>query len=73
MIGLPTQIQSPITVNQSPLRGASGGEVFRRPPNVVKESNPADSLRKIIAGRTGESLLVAFAMGGFLGWLTSKR
>ena len=73
MISLPTSIETPVSAMQAPRLKASGREMVSQRPHIEGETNSADSLRRFIATRTGESLVVAFMMGGFLGWLTSKR
>lgn len=73
MISLSTQMQKATTVDQAQSRMAKQREEINLRPEVAVDSNVTDSLRRMIACRTRESLLVAFVLGGFLGWLTSKR
>jgi|GEM_PF-4458115 len=73
MISLSTQMQKATTVDQAQSRMAKQREGINLRPEVAVDSNVTDSLRRMIACRTRESLLVAFVLGGFLGWLTSKR
>lgn len=73
MISLSTQMQKATTADQAQSRMAKQREEINLRPEVAVDSNVTDSLRRMIACRTRESLLVAFVLGGFLGWLTSKR
>jgi len=73
MISLSTQMQKATTVDQAQSRMAKQREEINLRPEVAVDSNVTDSLKRMIACRTRESLLVAFVLGGFLGWLTSKR
>jgi len=73
MISLSTQMQKATAVDQAQSQMAKQHEEINLRSEVAVDSNVTDSLRRMIACRTGESLLVAFVIGGFLGWLTSKR
>ena len=73
VISLPAQIQQPSMLDRAQHRMANQHQELSLLPEDEIESNLIDSLRSLTANKTVEVLVVAFVMGGFLGWLTSKR